>query len=135
MATLIVHDNTQILFDKVRAVEEMLRQTEEDADKEILEMKTSYEIELKREAESNVKIRLGGKIVKVMWKVDNSDIVRGELGILKKKHMVVHKDLEDQKSGIHSMQVGFEIFNIQIFNISNIQCRRVFNVVKVLPTI
>ena len=43
---------------KVRAVEEMLRQTEEDADKEILEMKTSYEIELKREAESNVKIRL-----------------------------------------------------------------------------
>ena len=56
-ATLIVHDNTQILFDKVRAVEEMLRQTEEDADKEILEMKTSYEIELKREAESNVKIR------------------------------------------------------------------------------
>ena len=70
-ATLIVQDNTQILFDKVRAVEEMLRQTEEDADKEILEMKTSYEIELKREAESNVKIRLGGKIVKVMWKVDN----------------------------------------------------------------
>ena len=61
-ATLIVHDNTQILFDKVRAVEEMLRQTEEDADKEILEMKTSYEIELKREAESNVKIRLGGKL-------------------------------------------------------------------------
>ena len=59
----------------------------------------------------------GGKIEEVMWKVDNSDIVRGELGILKKKHMVVHKDLEDQKSGIHSMQVGFEIFNIQIFNI------------------
>ena len=62
---------TRILFDKVRAVEEMLRQTEEDADKEILEMKTSYEIELKREAESNVKIRLGGKIKEVMWKVDN----------------------------------------------------------------
>ena len=108
-------DNTQILFDKVRAVEEMLRQTEEDADKEILEMKTSYEIELKREAESNVKIRLGGEIVKVMWQVDNSDIGRGELGILKKKHMVVHKDLEDQKSGIHSMQVGFEyIINNQV---------------------
>ena len=102
---------------KVRAVEEMLRQTEEDADKEILEMKTSYEIELKREAESNVKIRLGGKIEEVMWKVDNSDFGRGELGILKKKHMVVHKDLEDQKSGIHSMQVGFKIINIQIFNI------------------
>ena len=77
----------------------------------------------------------GGKIEEVMWKVDNSDIVRGELGILKKKHMVVHKDLEDQKSGIHSMQAGFEIFNIQISNISNIQCRWVFNVAKILPTI
>ena len=43
--------------DKVRAVEEMLKQTEEDADKEILEMKTGYEIDLKREAESNVKLR------------------------------------------------------------------------------
>ena len=42
---------------KVQAVEEMLKQTEEDADKEILEMKTSYEIDLKREAESNVKLR------------------------------------------------------------------------------
>ena len=30
---------------------------------------------------------------------------RGELGILKKKHMGVHKDLEEQKSGLHSMQV------------------------------
>ena len=64
----------------------------------------------------------GGKIEEVMWKVDNSDIVRGELGILKKKHMVVHKDLEDQKSGIHSMQVGFEIFNIQIFNAGGFEC-------------
>ena len=41
----------------MRAVEEMLKQTEEDADKEILEMKTGYEIDLKREAESNVKLR------------------------------------------------------------------------------
>ena len=35
----------------------MLKQTEEDADKEILEMKTSYEVDLKQEAESNVKLR------------------------------------------------------------------------------
>ena len=34
-----------------------MKQTEEDADKEILEMKTGYEIDLKREAESNVKLR------------------------------------------------------------------------------
>ena len=43
--------------EQVQAVEEMLKQTEEDADKEILEMKTSYEVDLKQEAESNVKLR------------------------------------------------------------------------------
>ena len=49
--------NKIIWINKVRAVEEMLKQTEEDADKEILEMKTGYEVDLKREAESNVKLR------------------------------------------------------------------------------
>ena len=83
-------------------MEEMLKQTEEDADKEILEMKTSYEIDLKREAESNVKLRLEKKKRQKKHFVMN----RGELGILKKKHVGVHKDLEEQKSGLHSMQVG-----------------------------
>ena len=32
-------------------------------------------------------------------------MARGELGILKKKHVGVHKDLEEQKTGLHSMQV------------------------------
>ena len=82
----------------------MLKQTEEDADKEILEMKTSYEVDLKQEAESNVKLR---------WKKINfKHLLRGELGILKKKHVGVHKDLEEQKSGLHSMQVR-KIFAIQ----------------------
>ena len=45
--------------EKIKAVEEILRQTEEDADKEILEMKTSYEEELKKERESTVKLRWG----------------------------------------------------------------------------
>ena len=43
--------------EKIKAVEEILKQTEEDADKEILELKTKYEIELKKEKESNVKVR------------------------------------------------------------------------------
>ena len=84
----------------------MLKQTEEDADKEILEMKTSYEVDLKQEAESNVKLR---------WKkikINFEHLLRGELGILKKKHVGVHKDLEEQKSGLHSMQVR-KIFAIQ----------------------
>merc|ERR1711874_722178 len=70
--------------EKIKAVEEILKQTEEDADKEILEMKTRYEVDLKKEKESNVKLL-------------------GELGILKKKHFAVHKDLEEQKTSISSM--------------------------------
>ena len=80
----------------------MLKQTEEDADKEILEMKTSYEVDLKQEAESNVKLRCG-KSREKNCVLEN--LSRGELGILKKKHVGVHKDLEEQKSGLHSMQV------------------------------
>ena len=51
---------------KVRAVEEILKQTEEDADKEILELKTKYEKLLRTEREANVRMR-------------------GESGIIKKK--------------------------------------------------
>ena len=51
----------------MRAVEEMLKQTEEDADKEILEMKTSYEVDLKQEAESNVKLRCGKSREKIVY--------------------------------------------------------------------
>ena len=40
---------------RVKAVEEMLKQTEEDADKEILELKTKYEKSLRFERESNVR--------------------------------------------------------------------------------
>ena len=70
--------------DKVKAIEEVLKQTEEDADKEILEMKKKYEDMLRTERESNVRLR-------------------GELGILKKKHNVLGKDLTDQKGNIQTM--------------------------------
>lgn len=53
-----VKNREKISEDKIKAVEEILKQTEEDADKEILEIKTQYEIELKKEKESNVKVRL-----------------------------------------------------------------------------
>ena len=43
--------------EKVKAVEEMLKQTEEDADKEILELKTKYEKILRAEREANVRLR------------------------------------------------------------------------------
>ena len=47
----------QIGDEKVRAVEEMLKQTEEDADKEILELKTRYERILRSERDANVRLR------------------------------------------------------------------------------
>lgn len=53
-----VKNREKVSEDKIKAVEEILKQTEEDADKEILEIKTQYEIELKKEKESNVKVRL-----------------------------------------------------------------------------
>ena len=52
------------LFVKVRAVEEILKQTEEDADKEILELKTKYEKLLRTEREANVRMRGESGIVK-----------------------------------------------------------------------
>ena len=70
--------------DKIRSIEEILKQTEEDADKEILEMKTKYEKELKTERETLVK-------------------VRGELGISRKKNVSTLKDLDSQKENIDWM--------------------------------
>ena len=43
---------------------------------------------------------------KHLYKLCDEHLIRGELGILKKKHVGVHKDLEEQKSGLHSMQVS-----------------------------
>ena len=64
--------------EKIKSIEEILKQTEEDADKEILEMKTRYERELKLERETLVKIR-------------------GELGISRKKNISTLKELDSQK--------------------------------------
>ena len=91
--------------DKIKAVEEILKQTEEDADKEILEIKTKYEIELKKEKESNVKVDILLLYYNLRDRYLDTFILQllGELGILKKKHIAVHKDLEDQKQSISYM--------------------------------
>ncbi len=52
-----VKKHEQLGDEKVKAVEEMLKQTEEDADKEILELKTKYEKILRTEREANVRLR------------------------------------------------------------------------------
>ena len=79
--------------EKMKSLEEVLKQTEEDADKEILEMKTKYEKDLKVERETLVK-------------------VRGELGIMKKKNINSLKELDSHKENIDWMgkeQVRFKI--------------------------
>ena len=79
-----VKEREKVNEEKVKSTEEILKQTEEDADKEIIEMKTKYENELKIEKECLVK-------------------VRGELGILKKKHSTSQKDLENNKGNLDWM--------------------------------
>ena len=61
-----------------------MKQTEEDADKEILEIKTKYEKELKIERETLIKIR-------------------GELGISRKKTISCQKDMDSQKENLEWM--------------------------------
>ena len=69
---------------RIKAIEEVLKQTEEDADKEILELKTRYERALRSERESNVRLR-------------------GESGVMKKKFQSAVKDSEDHRSNIQRM--------------------------------
>ena len=79
-----VKEREKVNEEKVKSMEEILKQTEEDADKEILEIKTRYESELKMERETLVR-------------------VRGELGILKKKYSGSQKEMESQKGNIDWM--------------------------------
>ena len=81
---LEVKKHEKLGMEKVRAVEEMLKQTEEDADKEILELKTKYEKILRSEREANVRLR-------------------GEGGIVKKKLQSVMKDTDEYKTNIAKM--------------------------------
>ena len=81
--------------EKMKSIEEVLKQTEEDADKEILEMKTKYEKDLKSERETLVK-------------------VRGELGIMKKKNLNVTKELNSHKEDIDWMGKEQARFKVEI---------------------
>ena len=81
----------------MRAVEEMLKQTEEDADKEILELKTKYEKVLRAERDANVRLR-------------------GEAGIVKKKLQSVTKDTEEFKTNITKMTTENQKLHVAIKN-------------------
>ena len=64
--------------------EEMTRQIEEDADREILEVTTSYERKLRHERELNAKLR-------------------GEAGIMRKKFSTMQKEIEEHKNEVQRL--------------------------------
>ena len=70
--------------DKVRTVEEMLRHTERDGDKEVMETKARYERTLKEEREANVRLR-------------------GEAGILRKRFAGAARDGEEHRTAIQRL--------------------------------
>nr|XP_040582177.1 cilia- and flagella-associated protein 57-like [Lepeophtheirus salmonis] len=80
---------------KVSDIEEMLKQTEQDADKEILELRMKYEKTLKVEKESNIRLR-------------------GEIGVIKKKYQSIMKDTEEQKVSIQNMNTENQKLNTSI---------------------
>lgn len=58
---------------------------ENDADREIVELKMNYETQLKDERDDNIKLK-------------------GETGILRKKMIVAHKDIEEFKHQVNLMR-------------------------------
>lgn len=70
---------------KVREHELIKQQIEDDADREIYELKTEHEKELKEEQDINVRLR-------------------GETGIIKKKLSNAQKEIEDLKHNVYSLQ-------------------------------
>ncbi|KAF0306764.1 Cilia- and flagella-associated protein 57 [Amphibalanus amphitrite] len=68
-----------------KTYEEMQVQIEEDADREIVDIKTKYEYKLKAERNSNVRLR-------------------GETGVMKKRFVSLSKELEEQRQEIQRLQ-------------------------------
>lgn len=68
-----------------REYEETKRQIEEDADREILDIKNKYERRLREEKETNQKLK-------------------GETGIMRKKFTSLQKEIDDHKDEIKKFQ-------------------------------
>ncbi|XP_033738759.1 cilia- and flagella-associated protein 57-like [Pecten maximus] len=69
----------------LKEYEETKKQIEEDADREILDIKNNYEIRLRAEKEDNIKLR-------------------GESGIMKKKFTSLQREIDDHKEEIKKFQ-------------------------------
>ena len=75
---------------------------EEDADREIIEIRTAYEVQLKEEKDSNVRLK-------------------GETGLMKKKLISAHKDIDEFKHQITQLKGTLNrIFELQVSDFLNI---------------
>ena len=81
-----------------REYEETKRQIEEDADREILDMKNKYERKLKEEKEANTKLK-------------------GETGIMRKKFLSLQTEIGDQKEDIKRCNQEISKLNTVIRNL------------------
>nr|CAD7403159.1 unnamed protein product [Timema cristinae] len=70
---------------QVKEHEEIKQQLEDDADREIIELRTAFEKELKEERENMTKLR-------------------GETGVMRKKYVSSQKEIEESKHQIHTLQ-------------------------------
>lgn len=65
---------------------------EEDADREIIEIRTAYEVQLKEEKDANVRLK-------------------GETGLMKKKLISANKEIDEFKHQVSQLK-GDEILNL-----------------------
>nr|CAD7587153.1 unnamed protein product [Timema genevievae] len=70
---------------QVKEHEEIKQQLEDDADREIIELRTAFEKELKEERENITKLR-------------------GETGVMRKKYVSSQKEIEESKHQVHMLQ-------------------------------
>ncbi|KAK3612310.1 hypothetical protein CHS0354_011028 [Potamilus streckersoni] len=81
-----------------REYDETKKQIEEDADREILDIKNKYERSLRNEKEANTRLK-------------------GETGIMKKKFTSLQKDIDDHKEEIKKLQAESAKLNNMIRNL------------------
>lgn len=80
-------------------------------------MKTKYEEELRKERENNVRYFLMFVMLNLIIFVNILSRLRGELGILKKKHLASQKELEDQKDNITLLSQDLQKLENKIQNL------------------
>lgn len=70
---------------------------EEDADREIIEIRTAYEVQLKEEKDANVRLK-------------------GETGLMKKKLIAANKEIEEFKHQVSQLKGRFYLIFLRLID-------------------